>query len=232
MFDKIKFAQILKNITETYESQREFSKKSAINRTYLSQYMNMKLDNPPTPKILKRIADSSKGITSYDELMTMCGYFEQNNVNDLIQQLKLLNLDKAELEKAITAFVENYMIISDNPTVDIYNMEDSIIYYAYEIIIKYYFKLINKELTIQTDNTNVLIDKQDFFEKAEGNAWIKMKAILESIDEDKIVSDLTAEERAESFLHILNNKKTFNIPIVGKIAAGQPIFQEKLYHMI
>lgn len=74
MFDKIKFAQILKNITDTYESQRDFSKKSGINRTYLSQYANIKLEEPPKPKILEKLADASNGITTYDELMQVCGY--------------------------------------------------------------------------------------------------------------------------------------------------------------
>lgn len=74
MFDKIKFAKILKYITDTYESQRDFSKKSGINRTYLSQYANMKLEEPPKPKILEKLANTSNGITTYDELMQVCGY--------------------------------------------------------------------------------------------------------------------------------------------------------------
>ena len=75
MFDKIKFAQIIKNIKETYSSQEDFSKKSDIGRTYLSQYMNMKLDEPPKPKILEKLANSSHSITTYEELMRICGYF-------------------------------------------------------------------------------------------------------------------------------------------------------------
>ena len=77
MFDKNKFAQIIKNIKETYISQEEFSKKSEIGRTYLSQYMNMKLDEPPKPKILERLANSSNNITTYEELMNICGYTEE-----------------------------------------------------------------------------------------------------------------------------------------------------------
>ena len=78
MFNKNRFAQILKNISETFENQRDFSKKSEINRTYLSQYMNMKIDKPPKPEILKRIADNSKGVTTYEELMEICGYQAEN----------------------------------------------------------------------------------------------------------------------------------------------------------
>lgn len=45
MFDKIKFAAIIKNIKGYYSSQEEFSKKSEIGRTYLSQYMNERLND-------------------------------------------------------------------------------------------------------------------------------------------------------------------------------------------
>lgn len=74
MFDKNKFGLIIKRINDSYPTQHDFANHSGVNRTYLSQYINMKLDAPPKPEILKKIADSSKGITSYDELMEICGY--------------------------------------------------------------------------------------------------------------------------------------------------------------
>jgi len=84
MFDKIKFSQILKNINETYDSQRDFSKKSGINRTYLSQYMNLKLKDPPKPKILEKLSQSSHGVTTYEELMNVCGYININEKHNSI----------------------------------------------------------------------------------------------------------------------------------------------------
>lgn len=74
MFDKEKFGIIIKKINDTYPTQYDFADKSNVNRTYLSQYINLKLDEPPKPKILKKIADASKGITTYKELMQICGY--------------------------------------------------------------------------------------------------------------------------------------------------------------
>lgn len=74
MFNKKEFAKIIREIKETYSSQEEFAKKSAIGRTYLSQYMNMKLDEPPKPKILEKLANASNGITTYYELMSICDY--------------------------------------------------------------------------------------------------------------------------------------------------------------
>jgi len=87
MFNKNKFAQILKNINETYNSQRDFSKKSGINRTYLSQYMNMKLDEPPKPKTLEKLASNSNGIISYRNLMIICGYIDGNDSNGINNEL-------------------------------------------------------------------------------------------------------------------------------------------------
>ena len=78
MFDKIKFKEILSKIFNNYNSITEFANISEVSRTYLSQYVNLALDKAPTPKVLKKIADNSKGITTYDELMAVCGYQTEN----------------------------------------------------------------------------------------------------------------------------------------------------------
>lgn len=117
MFDKNKFALVLKNINDTYDSQRDFAHKSEINRTYLSQYMNMKIDKPPLPKILEKIAEASKGITTYNELMTLCGYREEtieSVVYDIYKNLTRLskkmyrknNDDLFDVVSAIESFQE------------------------------------------------------------------------------------------------------------------------------
>ena len=59
-FDKEKFSKILNEIYKTYPNQRNFASAMGISRGYLSQYINKKLKNPPTPKVLKKIAESSK----------------------------------------------------------------------------------------------------------------------------------------------------------------------------
>lgn len=228
MFDKNKFAKIIKDIKANYISQEEFAKKSGIGRTYLSQYMNMKLDKPPKPEILEKLANASCNITNYNELMNICGYLDEEIEKDLIQSLKTLELDKSDFEKALTAFLENFVYISNNPTIDIYEMEDSLIYYAYELLKKYYFKLINKELSILTDNSELDFEKQIYFEKAEENAWDKMKIIIENIDENKIISNLTAEEKVDKLISKLNSRTQYYMcPVYGRISAGQPNWAEE-----
>lgn len=97
MFNKDLFANIIRKIKNTYSSQEDFSKKSKIGRTYLSQYMNMKLDEPPKPKILEKLANASNGVTSYAELMEVCGYIDLNN--NLISNSEKLILTKELQEK-------------------------------------------------------------------------------------------------------------------------------------
>lgn len=98
MFDKVKFANILRKISNTYDNQREFSEKSKINRTYLSKYLNMKLEQPPKPETLEKLAIASKGCTTYDELMYVCGYIDYGfgNYNDVTDLLKDTNITKSE----------------------------------------------------------------------------------------------------------------------------------------
>lgn len=83
MFNLKRFSSILQKITNTYTSISEFAEKSEVNRTYLSKYINMKLNNPPTPKILQKIADTSNGICTYEELMYVCGYLNTYNTDDI-----------------------------------------------------------------------------------------------------------------------------------------------------
>lgn len=78
MFNKVKFSNILSNINETYDTMTEFAQKAEFDRTYISKYINMKLDNPPTPKILVKIAKASNKITTYEELMLICGYINKD----------------------------------------------------------------------------------------------------------------------------------------------------------
>lgn len=97
MFDIKRFSNILQKISDSYSSISEFAEKSEVNRTYLSKYINQKLDNPPTPKILIKIANASKGITTYEELMTVCGHIKENDLDSyLLGMLGLTEQDIAE----------------------------------------------------------------------------------------------------------------------------------------
>ena len=80
MFDKEKFSNILNNIVSNYENISDFASISKVGRSYISKYINKRIDAPPSPKVLKKIADFSKGVTNYDELMEICGHINLTNI--------------------------------------------------------------------------------------------------------------------------------------------------------
>ena len=83
MFDQKKFSSILNKIKESYGSVSELAKYTQQSRSYFSKYLNLRLDNPPTPKVLEKIANASKGITTYEELMQICGYITLSGTHDI-----------------------------------------------------------------------------------------------------------------------------------------------------
>lgn len=87
MFNKEKFSKILINIVSKYDSISEFAKYSTVGRSYISKYINLKIDAPPTPKVLQKIADASKGVISYYELMHVCDYVDNEEVTTIHNSL-------------------------------------------------------------------------------------------------------------------------------------------------
>ncbi|MFW6029887.1 MAG: LexA family protein [Halanaerobiales bacterium] len=75
MFDKKQFKNLLEKAIDD-KTITQFSKESGVNRTYLSKYLNLKLDTAPNPDILEKIANNSENIT-YEELMTAAGYLNE-----------------------------------------------------------------------------------------------------------------------------------------------------------
>lgn len=86
-FQKEIFANILNAISYSYESITEFAEISLVDRTYLSKYINKKLNHPPSPEILRKIADNSKGIISYIALLYVCGYLTKTEFNIFTKNL-------------------------------------------------------------------------------------------------------------------------------------------------
>lgn len=79
-FNKERFSSVLSEIYNQYHNQTKFAKKANIDRTYISKYINQKLEVPPSAPILRRLANASKGIITYQELMQMCGYLDENEI--------------------------------------------------------------------------------------------------------------------------------------------------------
>ena len=80
-------------------SKSKFAEKAGISRTYVSEITNMKLDNPPQPQVLKKIAENSENKIKYKDLMAAAGYLEGIYYTDK---------SKEKIEKAIQEDAELY----------------------------------------------------------------------------------------------------------------------------
>lgn len=116
MFDKQKFSGILTQIVKQYNNISDFANISSLGRSYISKYINLKLNSPPSPKILYKIADHSKGITNYNELMEVCGHITENvftnnsNVNHDISVLPLFIIENSKLIQYSDLWVDKQML--------------------------------------------------------------------------------------------------------------------------
>lgn len=96
MFNKNRFAEILQEIISQYDSISNFAEKSSLDRTYISKYVNKKLEHPPSPDVLKKISNNSNNITNYITLMFVCDYLNDDDYGYLINSKSNINNYKIE----------------------------------------------------------------------------------------------------------------------------------------
>lgn len=234
MFDKEKFANIINKIKNTYENQVEFSEKSGVGRTYLSQYMNMKIDKPPKPDILKKIADSSQGIVAYSELMKICGYIEEiqsyeDYASTRLKELKpeLLSLEEnfsnLNLNEEEQELLENYKIQKENLQNEYSNLSDTDKSYEDISATRDWHMAESSKLLDSVLHNNSKNIRKDVIKKA--------LKILSEIEHKKYLLDdyekiIKNEMVTEEFI-TYSNSNIIKIPVVGTVAAGEPILAEQ-----
>ena len=138
MFNKEKFSEILLNIVNQYESISDFANTSSVGRSYLSKYINRKISSPPSPKVLTKIANHSKGLITYEELMIICGHINNtasiHNIN--LDILKILNSEKTKIykplnkneQKILNSLIKDFNLsILNNSDFDINSYIDNIV---------------------------------------------------------------------------------------------------------
>lgn len=191
MFFKNDFANIIKNISNNYDNQRDFAIKSGINRNYLSRYMNLKMDKPPKPSILLKLADASDGAYSYMKLMQICGYinYNENDIKyELEKKLKLFDLTEKEYDDVINCFMHDAEQIQSLAFVLKFspNLKDEKINREKRIlltILNYVFAFIPNDLDIS--------DNKERFYLEFNKALIPAKKMLLSLDKEKIINNMT-----------------------------------------
>lgn len=75
MFQKVQFKEQLQTLIGD-QTIKDFAEQTGFNRTYLSKYLNLRLDKPPSAPLLKSIANK---VVSYEDLMISCGYLPTQN---------------------------------------------------------------------------------------------------------------------------------------------------------
>ena len=220
MFDKEKFSNILREILEKYDNTVIFSETADVNRTYISKYLNMKLDNPPSPTILKKIADNSKGVTTYNELMKVCGYIEDVYYKiDIPTKIKELELEKKSLE-------EEYLAIGLNDTEK--SILKNFIIKSKELQEKFW-ELIEDMDSVDADATmewrqkeyDKLLDTvlNPDIDITERTNLIKAFNLILQID----YIDTEIKSYNNSLVDITKQQFNTKIPVLGSIPAGVPI---------
>lgn len=211
MFNKQLLSAIIKKIKDEYSSQEEFSKQAEISRTYLSQYMNMRLEEPPKPNTLLKLAEASKGITTFRELLEVCGYdFDATLINEYENAQHIIDVNNALLH------VSSFFDAADAKIEEINEIRTALLKpkTSNETFEKFYDLVLNFPP-----------EKKDFF----------IKAIDEAI---KYISN--AQEERKTYHNIMNfknksnsntfpspNNQLYMCPVYGHIAAGVPNWAEQ-----
>ena len=220
MFDAQKFSKILQKISDSYGSISEFAEKSEVNRTYISKYINMKLDSPPTPKILEKISNNSNELISYSQLMEICGYI---NVS--------LDFDSEQIKQRTEYFFENLDYLQSiglnkqqlSTLQDIINMDYSSL--AYQETLNNFLSTLSIEMSY-----NVLKFMQDMLLKLKNDASEKSKLANNLKNEvDKLIENSTTTDELHSIKakYIKETKQFYMCPVYGKISAGVPNWAEE-----
>ena len=180
MFDKEKFSNILKKINNEYNNMSEFAKKANFDRSYISKYIHKKLDNPPTPKILKGFSDASMGLVTYDELMQICEYYNKNITNSLLDSLFYAPIPVFSNETDLNEYENLYNKVDDK----------NILIDNFEHI---YFKISHKDdahnyfaFRISDDSMLPLVGTGDIAIIEKTNTFSNGNTCLISIDNDNI----------------------------------------------
>ncbi len=194
-YNKDKFLSILNKLKESFGSQNKMAEALGISSSYITKIYDENTKNPPAPEYLKKIADNSKGITTYEELMEVCGYLDSKTKSEyygtsLVVYQSLLDI------------LNNYPGIELSEH-DVLELADNLVNYA---VFGSKDENLKKELKI-------LLDKY----KKNSNEDIK-KMFIDLVNKVIFKMEEKIKESEEKF-----KNKYKRIPVLGSIPAGIPI---------
>lgn len=103
MFDKEKFKELV-ILARGDRTNQQYSDDSGVSRAYISGYINKKIDNAPTPEVIKRLASCALNGITYEDFMKAAGHIKDtlNNQDELVLTAK----DNKDVEKLLNKTIE------------------------------------------------------------------------------------------------------------------------------
>ncbi|MCA1058084.1 helix-turn-helix domain-containing protein [Rossellomorea aquimaris] len=219
VFDEKKFGQKLKKLRLTKGLKiRELENLSGVSNAYLSQLENGKRGKP-SPEIIKKLAPHLD--TSYTDLMKMAGYINEEIDDEAIDLMN--NTDNIEkiFDYTFDQFISG---ISEDGEV----LEKYCKYLLSEIPeLENEDDFFNKEDLKDQNTWKVIYDNLNFQEKIDFLMILKKD---DAFKEKKKENQLYFIETKSNYYKkddIVPTEKSVLIPILGYIAAGQPIFADE-----
>lgn len=95
---KEEYADLIKLIEKAQGTKtlNQFALAAGVNAGHLSRILNGNFKNPPSPELLKKIANNSRGEVSYNELLVAARYIDNDNsdTKNLTSLYSKENIDK------------------------------------------------------------------------------------------------------------------------------------------
>ncbi|MDR7856342.1 helix-turn-helix transcriptional regulator [Tissierella sp.] len=83
-FNKEEFSELLQK-AQGNRSLNQFGLKSGVDPGYISRFINLLRNSPPSPEILQKLADAAHNEVTYADLMQSAGYIEKDIDNKIIK---------------------------------------------------------------------------------------------------------------------------------------------------
>lgn len=81
LFDKETFRRLLIKARGD-RNNKEFAESANVSRSYVSGYINMSIDSPPTPDVIKRLSTKAQNNVRYEDLMEAAGYISSTYIEE------------------------------------------------------------------------------------------------------------------------------------------------------
>ena len=205
-FDKERFSEILVKIKDRYGSINQMAEKTGVTAAYISKLIRLMYDNAPSPEILKKIGDNSNEVTSYKELMDVCGYLNPVKISDLLESDNIMGLiNKSAKDTGIIQLELNLN------TDDFSNEEIKIL----QTYISSWEK--GKEINIDTLIKNCSTESKERI----------LREYTKFHDNFKLLLQKTYQQDKRNKKNTDIKHKYYMCPVYGQISAGEPNWAEE-----